>query len=140
MHLLTLRSQAPIVSKNQPKLQICSCCKIGQGQSSDLIWTNYDGLSPMLYTKFRGNRPIGSGEKKLRVFTVYGRGCHLSHMTKLPRKSFRPPYPRRFQVKFGFHWPSDFGKDVWSSRTTDGRQRKAAGTWVFFKLTYEPSA
>ena len=27
----------------------------------------------MLHTNFRGNRPAGSGEDFLRVFTIYGR-------------------------------------------------------------------
>ena len=37
----------------------------------------------MLHTKFRGNRPIGSGEEFGRVFTIYGRGCHLGHVTSM---------------------------------------------------------
>ena len=36
----------------------------------------------MLHTKFRGNRPVGSGEGDfLKVFTIYGRGGHLGHET-----------------------------------------------------------
>ena len=36
----------------------------------------------MLHIKFRGNPPIGSGEEDfLRVFTIYGRGGHLGHVT-----------------------------------------------------------
>ena len=35
----------------------------------------------MLHTKFRENRPAGSGEDFLRVFTIYGRGGHLGHLT-----------------------------------------------------------
>ena len=36
----------------------------------------------MLHTKFRGNRPAGSEEEDfLRVFTIYGRGGHLGHVT-----------------------------------------------------------
>ena len=35
----------------------------------------------MLHTKFLGNRPAGSGEDFLRVFTIYGRGGHLGHVT-----------------------------------------------------------
>ena len=37
-----------------------------------IIYTNYDGQeSPMLHTKFRRNRPAGSGEDFLRGFTIY---------------------------------------------------------------------
>ena len=38
--------------------------KIGQGHSRVIICINYDGQeSPMLHTKFRENRPAGSGEE-----------------------------------------------------------------------------
>ena len=36
----------------------------------------------MLHTKFRGNRSTGSGgEYFCRVFTIYGRGGYLGHVT-----------------------------------------------------------
>ena len=61
----------------------------------------------MLHIKFRGNRPAGSGEEDFeRVFTIYVHGGHLGHVTQLPRTNFRPPYPRRLHIKFGFDWPS----------------------------------
>ena len=38
----------------------------------------------MLHTKSQGHRPSGSGEDDfLRVFTIYGRGGHLGHVTKM---------------------------------------------------------
>ena len=89
-----------------------------------MVWTNYDGLeSPMLHTKFRGNRPVGSGEDFWRVLTIYGRGGHLGHVTQMPRTKFRSPYLRRLHIKFGFDRPSGFGEeDVWNClRRTDGR-------------------
>ena len=48
-----------------------------------IILSNYDGLkSSMLHTKFCGNRPTSSGEEDfLVVFTIYGRGGHLGHVT-----------------------------------------------------------
>ena len=46
----------------------------------------------MLHTKFRGNRSTGFGERDFwRVFTVYGLGGHLDHVTQMPRTIFRPP-------------------------------------------------
>ena len=39
----------------------------------------------MLHSKVRENRPAGSGEDFLRVFTIYGRGGHLGHVTHMPR-------------------------------------------------------
>ena len=38
----------------------------------------------MLQTKFRENRPAGSGEGDFsRVFTIYGHGGHLGHVTQM---------------------------------------------------------
>ena len=37
----------------------------------------------MLHTKFQGHRSIGSGEDFLKVFTIYGHGSHLGHVTLL---------------------------------------------------------
>ena len=38
----------------------------------------------MLHTKFRGNWPAGSGEEDFyRVFTIYGHGGHLGHVTSI---------------------------------------------------------
>ena len=65
----------------------------------------------MLHTKFRGNRPAGSGEDFQRVFTIYGRGSHLGHVTCVPRTNFRSPYPRRLHLKFGFDWASVFREE-----------------------------
>ena len=43
---------------------------------------NYDGLeSSTLHTKFLENRSTGSGEDFLKVFTIYGQGGHLGHVT-----------------------------------------------------------
>ena len=59
----------------------------------------------MLHTKFPENWPAGSGEEDfLRVFTIYGRGSHLGHVTQMSRS----PYPRRLHIKFGFDRPSGF--------------------------------
>ena len=81
----------------------------------------------MLHTKFRGNLPDRSGEEDFwRVFTIYGRGGHLGHVTQMPRTNFPSPYPKRLHIKFGFDWPSGFREeDVWNCErrrtTTDGR-------------------
>ena len=65
----------------------------------------------MLHTKFRGNRPAGSGEDFLVIFTIYGRGGHLGHVIKIPRTNFCSPYPWMLHTKFGFHLLSGF-RDV----------------------------
>ena len=67
----------------------------------------------MLHTKFRGNRPTGSGEDIFRVFIIYGRGGHLGHVTWTIYTNFGSPFPRRLHIEFGFDWPSGFrGEDV----------------------------
>ena len=56
----------------------------------------------MIHTKFRGNRPTSSGEEDfLRVFTIYGRGGHLGHVTTIMLSDFH------FLVQESFH------KKIW---------------------------
>ena len=43
----------------------------------------------MLHTKFCGNRPAGSGEEVFfSIFTMYGPGGHLGHVTSIISKIF----------------------------------------------------
>ena len=66
----------------------------------------------MLHTKFRENRPAGSREEDFRrVYTIYGRGRQLGHVTQMPRTKYHSPYPRRLHIKFGFDRPSGFGAE-----------------------------
>ena len=61
----------------------------------------------MLHIKFRGNRPAGSGEEDfLRVFTIYGHGGHLGHVTKIMLANFHFLVPESFHTKFISEWPS----------------------------------
>ena len=62
----------------------------------------------MLHTKFCGNRPTGSGEDFLRVFTIYGRGGHLGHVTSIMSSDFHFLVPESFHKKFGSDWHSSF--------------------------------
>ena len=66
----------------------------------------------MLHTKFRGNRPAGSGEDFWVVFTIYRRGGHLGHVTWISQSNFRLPYPWTLHIKFHFDWPSSFREDL----------------------------
>ena len=55
----------------------------------------------MLHTKFRGNRPAGSGEEDFqRVSTIYGHGCHLGHVTSIMSSDFHFLVPESFHKKF----------------------------------------
>ena len=65
----------------------------------------------MLHTKLHENRPAGSGEGDFSVvFTIYGRGAHLGHVTWISRSNFHLPYPWMLHIKFHFDWPSRFLK------------------------------
>ena len=42
-------------------------------------------------------------------------GCHLGHVTRMPRTNFRSLYTRRLHIKFYFNLPSSFNvEDVWN--------------------------
>ena len=63
----------------------------------------------MLNTKFCGNRPAGSTEEDfLRIFTIYGRGGHLGHVTSIMLSDFHFLVPENFHTKFGSDQHSSF--------------------------------
>ena len=63
----------------------------------------------MLHTKIRGNRPAGSGEKDFwRVFTIYGDGGHLGHVTSIMSSDFHFLVLESFYTKFGSDQHSSF--------------------------------
>ena len=63
----------------------------------------------MLNTKFRGNRPAGSTEEDFqRIFTIYGRGGHLGHVTSIMLSDFHFLVPESFHTKFGSDRHSSF--------------------------------
>ena len=54
----------------------------------------------MLHTKFCENRPAGSGvEDFLRVFTIYGHGGHLGHVTSIMSTDFYFLVPESLHTK-----------------------------------------
>ena len=76
----------------------------------------------MLHTKFRGNRPASSGEDFRRVFTIYGRGGHLGHVTSIMLITFISLYLKAFiqnlvqngsvvseKIRFEFLYVHDLG-------------------------------
>ena len=82
----------------------------------------------MLHTKFRSNQPVGSGEEDfLRVFTIYGRGGHLGHVTQMrsgmkpkvraraPQLSPQPEYfiSEFFKIKISFPLPKEALHKIW---------------------------
>ena len=63
----------------------------------------------MLHTKFRENRPAGFRlEDFLTVFTIYGRGGHLSQVTSNKSSDFHFLVRESFHTKFGSDRHSSF--------------------------------
>ena len=63
----------------------------------------------MLHTKFRGTRPAASGEEDFfKVFTIYGHGGHLGHVTSITLTNFHFLVPESFHTKFSSEWHSSF--------------------------------
>ena len=77
----------------------------------------------MLHTKFRGNLPAGSREEDFwPVFTIYGHGGHLGHVTSIMSSDFYSLYLRAFiknlvpigkvvseKIRFEFLYVHDLG-------------------------------
>ena len=59
--------------------------------------------TPMLHAKFQDHRTSDSGEEDfLKVFTIYGRGGHLGHVTWTIYTNLSSPFPRKLHIRFGF--------------------------------------
>ena len=54
----------------------------------------------MLHIKFQRNWSAGSGEDFRRVFTIYGHGGHLGHMTSIILINFHFHVPKSVHSKF----------------------------------------
>ena len=126
LHLATFRSQASIhcflslfFQKKSRSYQIWPCRKIGQGQPR----VKYDGLEfQMLHTKFNGKQSTSSRlEGFSRVFTIYGRGGHLGHVTQMPRTNFRSPYPRRLHINLALIGHAVSDKKMFETIVNAGR-------------------
>ena len=76
---------------------------MGQGQLRITININF--VEPeyiMLHAKFHVNRTIVLWEKMFKVFTIYGHGGHLGHVTLTSYINVISPLPRGLHMKFGF--------------------------------------
>ena len=63
----------------------------------------------MLHTKFQGHWSIGSGEEDFfKVFTIYGHGSHVGHVTQLICINFHSYSPSSFDMNFGSKSPKCF--------------------------------
>ena len=60
----------------------------------------------MICAKIRPKGLFSSGEEDiLKVFTIYGHGCHLGKWAETILTIFRSPAPRRLHLKFEQNWP-----------------------------------
>ena len=76
---------------------IWPCRKIGQGQSRDIIWANLVVLEhPMMHTKFQGHGLLVP--EKIKVFTIYGYGGHLGHVTRTVWANFPHPIDAPYEI------------------------------------------
>ena len=66
----------------------------------------------MLPTKFQGHQTIGSGEEDLffKVFTIYGHGGHVGHVTQLICINFHTHSPASFHMNFDSKSPNCFSE------------------------------
>ena len=56
----------------------------------------------MLHTKFHRNLPTDSSiEDFLSVYTIYGHGSHLGHVTNVMLMNFHFLVPKSLHAKFG---------------------------------------
>ena len=63
----------------------------------------------MPHSKFRGNRPAGSGgDDFLRAFTTYRFGGHLGQVTSIMSSDFHFLVSESFYTKFGYDRHSCF--------------------------------
>ena len=62
----------------------------------------------MLQTKFRGNRPAGSGEEDFEGFLPYMGVAAILVMTSIMLIDFHYLVPGSFHTKFGLEWLSSF--------------------------------
>ena len=102
----------------------------------------------MLHTKPQGPCPFGSGEDDFwRVFTIYGRGGHLGHVTQTREQTFVPPSHWGSIWNLALIGPAVLEKKIFENggqttdnghRTTDTGQRTDDRPWLYYKLINEP--
>ena len=93
---------------------------------------------------YQVSRPSASYFRRRRffkVFTIYGHGCNLGHVTWTIWTNFRSPILRRLYMKFGFNRPSGFkAEDVWKCWHTHNTHIQTTEAYLSCNLTTEPLA
>ena len=90
----------------------------------------------MLHTKPQGHWPFGSGEDFWRVFTIYGCGGHLGHVTQTPANKLWFPQTMEAPHEIWLWLTQRFWRKR-SLKMVDGRR---TDNWacLYYKLTNEP--
>ena len=114
--------KAAIVSKYKSLCdQIWPWRKMGQGQPREIIWTILVVFTyTMLHTKFQGHWSDSWFWRRrfFKVFTIYGHGGHLGHVTQLICIYFHSYSPSSFHMNFGSKLPNCFWeKQVWTLKS-----------------------
>ena len=79
--------------------------KIGQGQARVIFYIKFVEVESPSF-KIIGLLVL---EKILKLFTIYGHGGHLDHVTWTIYINFFSPFLRRLHMNFGFDWPRGTG-------------------------------
>ena len=67
----------------------------------------------MLRARFQDHRTSGSGEEDFfKVFTIYGHGDHLGHVTCIIYINFLSHFLGKLHINFGLNSHSSFREDV----------------------------
>ena len=84
----------------------------------------------MLHTEFRENRLLR--RSVLKVFSIYGRGGHLGHVTRTIYINIRSLFPKRLHIKFGFDWPAVSEEKIFENggQRTDGGRTDAGSMGI----------
>ena len=74
-----------------------------------------------------------------RVFTIYGRGGHLGHVTQMTRTNFRSPTQGGSIQNLPLIGQVFLRRclKLWMDRQTPNQRTKGYGAWVYYNLTYE---
>ena len=96
----------------------------------------------MLHTKSKCHWPYDSGEEDFqRVFTIYGHGGYLGHVTRtFELTKFVPASLRSLYMKFDFNWPCQVSEDMFKNvdGRTDDRQTDAGVTGILQNCISSP--
>ena len=132
-HFFPLKSQCD---------QSWPCRKIGQGQPKVMIYINCDGPVPdATYQVSLKSSHRFQWRSFIKVFTIYGHGSHLGHVTWTIYANLNSPFLRMLHMKFSIDWARGFrGEDLWKVWTTTTTVTMTVEHGHPISSPFEPSA